>query len=69
MRVGNKVVEAPAVAALYKSRISWWVVSFLVLAAAIAIVVALMVSDVGGIYGDLVRQWWDQLVTWVKGLF
>ena len=50
MRVANKVVEAPAVAALYRSRISWWVVSLLILAAAIAMVVALMVSDVGGIY-------------------
>ena len=27
MRVANKVVEAPVVAALYKSRISWWVVT------------------------------------------
>ncbi len=69
MRVGHKVVEAPAVAALYRSRISWWVVAMLVIAAAAAIVVALMVSDVGGIYGDLVRQWWNQLVDWVKGLF
>ncbi len=69
MRVGHKVVEAPAVAALYRSRISWWVVAMLVIAAAAAIVVALMVSDVGGVYSDLLRQWWNQLVDWVKGLF
>ncbi len=69
MRVGHKVVEAPAVAALYRSRISWWVVAMLIIAAAVAIVVALMVSDVGGVYADLVRQWWNQLVDWVKGLF
>ena len=69
MRVANKVVEATAVAALYRSRISWWVVSLLILAAALAVVVALMISDVGGIYADLVRQWWNELVDWVKGLF
>ena len=28
-----------------------------------------MVSDVGGIYADLLRSWWNQLVEWVKGLF
>jgi uncharacterized membrane-anchored protein len=32
-------------------------------------VVALMVSDVGGVYADLLRQWWNELVDWVKGLF
>jgi uncharacterized membrane-anchored protein len=69
MRVANKVVDAPAVAALYRSRISWWVVTLLILAAALAMVVALMVSDVGGVYADLVRQWWNELVDWVKGLF
>jgi hypothetical protein len=28
-----------------------------------------MVSDVGGVYADLLRQWWNELVDWVKGLF
>ena len=41
----------------------------LIIAAAVAIVVALMVSDVGGVYSDLIRYWWNQLVDWVKGLF
>jgi len=69
MRVANKVVEAPAVATLYRSRISWWVVMLLIVAAAAAMVAALVVSDVGGIYADLIRGWWNQLVEWVKGLF
>ena len=30
---------------------------------------ALMVADVGGVYADLIRQWWNQLVEWVRGLF
>jgi len=69
MRVGNKIVEAPAVASLYRSRISWWVVTLLIVAAALAMVAALVVSDVGGIYFDAIRQWWTELVEWVKGLF
>ena len=69
MRVANKIVEAPAVATLYRSRISWWVVMLLIVAAAAAMVAALMISDVGGIYADVFRGWWNQLVEWVKGLF
>lgn len=69
MRVSNKMVDASAVATLYRSRISWWVVLFLVLAAAAAITAALMVADVGGVYSDLLRQWWNDLVAWVQGLF
>ena len=69
MRVADKIVEAPAVARLYKARISWWSVLFLVLAAFAAIVVALLVSDVSGTYLDLARQWWADVVSWVKGFF
>jgi uncharacterized membrane-anchored protein len=69
MRVANKIVEAPAVARLYKARISWWVVMLLVVAAVAAIVAALLVSDVSGTYSDLIGQWWNDAVTWVKGLF
>ena len=69
MRVANKIVEAPAVAKLYKARIAWWVVMFLVIAAVAAIVGALLVSDVSHTYVDLARQWWNDFVNWVKGLF
>ncbi|GGM13431.1 thiamin pyrophosphokinase [Nakamurella endophytica] len=69
MRVSNKIVEAPAVARLYKARISWWVVLLLVLAAVAAIVAALLLSDVSGTYADLARQWWNDAVDWVRGLF
>ena len=69
MRVANKVVEATALAKLYKSRVSWWVVLLLVLAATAAMVVALAVSDVTGAYGDLIRDWWADFVSWVRGLF
>lgn len=69
MRVANKIVEATAVAKLYRARISWWVVMLLVVAAAAAIVGALLVSDVSHTYSDLAISWWNHFVTWVKGLF
>ena len=69
MRVSNKIVEGPAVARLYKARISWWVVALLVISAAIAIAAALILSDVSGTYLDLIKHWWNEFVTWVKGLF
>ena len=69
MRVNNKVVEATALAKLYRARVSWWVVFLLVLAAVAAIVVAIAVSDVTGAYGELIRTWWSEFVTWVKSLF
>ena len=69
MRVSNKIVEGPAVARLYKARISWWVVALLVIRAAIAIAAALILSDVSGTYLDLIKHWWNEFVTWVKGLF
>ncbi|MBM9469609.1 putative cytokinetic ring protein SteA [Nakamurella leprariae] len=69
MRVANKLVDAPALATVYRPRISWWVVLLPVLAAAAAIVVALLVSDVSGAYWGLIVQWWNDLVDWVRGLF
>lgn len=69
MRVSNKIVEAPAVARLYKARISWWVVLLLVICALAAIAAALLLSDVSGTYIDLVKHWWNDFVNWVKGLF
>ncbi len=35
----------------------------------LAIVVALLVSDVSGTYGDLIRGWWDDFTAWVRNLF
>lgn len=69
MRVSEKVVEAPAVAKLYRPKVSWWVVLILVVAALVAIAVAIYYSDVSGTYADLARQGWDNFVNWVKGLF
>ncbi len=68
-RVADKIVQATTVARLYKARISWWTVLLLVVAAFAAIIVALLVSDVSGTYLELARQWWADVLNWVKGLF
>jgi uncharacterized membrane-anchored protein len=44
-------------------------VMMLVVAATVAIVVALLVSDVSGTYADLIREWWNDFTTWVRSLF
>ncbi|WP_111764966.1 putative cytokinetic ring protein SteA [Nakamurella deserti] len=69
MRVANKVVEAAALTKLYRARVTWWAVMLLIIAATVAIVVALLVSDVSGTYGDLIRQWWNDVTAWVRNLF
>jgi uncharacterized membrane-anchored protein len=69
MRVAAKLVDATAVAKLYRARISWWVVGLLVLAALVAVVAALVVSGVTDTYWQLAQQWWDSFVDWVRGLF
>ncbi|MDQ6657401.1 MAG: putative cytokinetic ring protein SteA [Actinomycetota bacterium] len=69
MRVADKVVEAPAVAKLYRPKVSWWLVVVLLLAAVIAVAAAIYYSDVSGTYAQLVRGWWDDFTNWAKGLF
>lgn len=69
MRVAEKVVEASAVTKLYRPKVSWWVVLFLVLAAVVAMAVAVYYSDVSGTYADLARARWNEFIDWVKGLF
>ncbi|WP_154674423.1 putative cytokinetic ring protein SteA [Nakamurella lactea] len=69
LRVADKVVEASAVSKLYRPKVSWWAVLFLVLAAVVAMAVAVYYSDVSGTYADLARARWNEFADWVKGLF
>ena len=68
LRIGGKLVDGHAVAALYRSRVSSGAVLLMVLAALLAVVAALLVSDIGGAYGVLVSDTWHDVVSWVKGL-
>jgi uncharacterized membrane-anchored protein len=68
LRLGTKLVDGKAVAALHRSRVSAGVVALMVLAALVAMAAALLVSDVGGVYTSLVGDTWDGFVSWIKGL-
>ena len=69
MKVGPKLVDAKAVATLYRSRVSGAAVAFVVLAALIAVIAAVMLSSAGGEVTDWVVAQWDQLVEWARGVW
>jgi uncharacterized membrane-anchored protein len=68
LRIGGKLVDGHAVATLYRSRVSLGAVLLMVFAALLAVIAALLVSDIGGAYGVLVSDTWHGVVSWVKGL-
>jgi uncharacterized membrane-anchored protein len=69
LRVGSKLVDAQSVARLYRNRISAAALLILVVAALVAIVAALAVSDTGRSYLHNVDHDWNHFVHWVQGLF
>ncbi|SDW22386.1 Uncharacterized membrane-anchored protein [Amycolatopsis xylanica] len=69
LKLGTKLVDGKAVATLHRSRVSIGAIVLLVLAAIVVVVAALLVSDVGSVYLDWVRDTWNSFISWVKGLF
>jgi len=69
LKLGAKLVDGSAVAALHRSRVSVGVVLLLIAAALVTIAVALAVSGVGGAYVDWAAGVWHDVVSWVRGLF
>lgn len=67
LKVGQKLVDAKAVATLYRSRISGGSVALLVLAMLIAVIVALWVSRTDTVVLEWVTQYWNQFTLWVQG--
>ncbi len=68
LRLGSKLIDGHAAAAMYRSRVSVSAVLLMVLAALVAVTVALLVSNVGGAFGVLASDSWNNAVSWVKGL-
>lgn len=68
LKVGEKLVDAKAVATLYRSRISGGAVALLVLAMLIAVIVALWVSRTDAVVLDWVADYWNRFLIWVQGL-
>lgn len=68
LKVGPKLVDAKAIATLYRSRVSGSAIALLILAALVAVIVALLVSNMGTEIFDWIADVWNRLTLWVQGL-
>ncbi|MGE5696640.1 MAG: putative cytokinetic ring protein SteA [Candidatus Sericytochromatia bacterium] len=68
LKVGQKLVDAKAVATLYRNRISGGAIAMLVLAMLIAIIVALWVSRADQPVLDWIAMYWNRFLVWAQGL-
>jgi uncharacterized membrane-anchored protein len=66
LRVGEKVVDAKAVATLYHNRISAGAIALLILTMLIAVIVALWVSRTDTLVLHWVVEYWDRFYFWVQ---
>ncbi|MFE3546754.1 putative cytokinetic ring protein SteA [Nocardia sp. NPDC059177] len=69
LKVGAKLVDANAVATLYRQRSSGAALALVVLAALVAIVVVILASHNGSEVLDWAIAYWDRFVLWVRGLW
>ncbi|MDT4947843.1 MAG: hypothetical protein QOJ37_438 [Pseudonocardiales bacterium] len=69
LRLGAKLVDAKTVNRLYRNRISGAALLLLVIAAMVAIVAALAVSDAGRTYLNSFDHGWANFVGWLQDLF
>ena len=68
LKVGEKLVDAKAVATLYRSRVSGGAIALLVLAMLVAVIVALWVSRADAAVLQWVSDYWDRFLLWVQGI-
>jgi uncharacterized membrane-anchored protein len=69
LRVGPKLVDAKGVSRIYRSQIKTWHLVLLVLSGVLALVTALLFTDVGWAMGNLIAARIRDLAYWVRGLF
>jgi uncharacterized membrane-anchored protein len=67
LKVGEKLVDAKAVATLYKSRISGGSIALLVIAMLIAVIVALWVSRTDTMVIEWITQYWNRFTVLIQG--
>jgi uncharacterized membrane-anchored protein len=68
LRVGGKLIDAKGVSRLYRSRISTWQVSLLLVCGLLALFVAMSVTPTGQAALGLGGARWDDLISWIQGL-
>ncbi len=69
LRVGGKLIDAKGVSRLYRARISSWQVLLLVVCGLLALFVAMSVTPAGQALLGLGAARWDDLLSWIQGLF
>lgn len=69
LKVGNKLVDGKAVATLYRSRGHGGAIALFILAALVAVVVAVLVSNQGHDLLQWVIDQWNRFALWVQGQF
>jgi uncharacterized membrane-anchored protein len=69
LQVGGTLVDGRVIAALYRSRISAGAIVLMIVAAAVAVVAALVVSQAGDAVLDVLVQAWRAVVGWFKDVF
>jgi uncharacterized membrane-anchored protein len=69
LRVRHKLVDAKGLSRIYRSQIKTWHLVLLVLSGVLALVTALLFTDVGWAVGSLVAARLRDFLFWVRGLF
>jgi len=69
LRVGPKLVDAKGVSRIYRSQVKGWHLALLVLSGLIALVTALLFTDLGGAVGSVLGARIRDLLYWIKELF
>ncbi|MGK8490529.1 putative cytokinetic ring protein SteA [Nocardia asiatica] len=64
LKVGTKLMDAKAVATLYRTRVSGIAVALVVLAALVAVIVVLLASNSGGEFVDWGVDTWNRFARW-----
>jgi len=68
LKVGDKLVDAKAVATLYRNHISGGTIALLILAVLLAVIAALWVSRADTVVIDWITTYWNQFSMWVQSL-
>ena len=66
--MGEKLVDAKAVATLYRNHISGGAVALLIMAILLAVIAVLWVSSADTVVIDWIAGYWNRLTMWVQSL-
>jgi len=67
LKVGEKLVDAKAVATLYRSHISGGAIALLIMAILLAVIATLWVSRADAAVVDWITTYWNRVTMWIQG--